>query len=394
MTNFNRRNFLKATGLSAIPLIAPALPAIGSPSSEKHSQYANEKEVSFNGDGVLYDPASYIAKLNEIHTKQPIALDFYGSGGAVTALEKKFAEITGKEKAIYMPTGTLANQLAIHVLSGENTKVFVQENSHVYRDEADAAQSVFGKRLIPVSKGEGIFTADDLKEVVEYHRKGEVFASGMGAVSIESPVRRADGKAIPLEALKQISAYARQQGFKLHLDGARLHMASTWTGVAIAAYASLFDTVYISLYKYLGASGGAILCGDKAVIDKMPHLVKIHGGSMFGNWNNAAMALHNLETLEARLQQAKKRGEELFAVLNKLPEIKVTHVPGGTNVYIAEVAKNVKLMPFAMALMKEGIRTSRPPDDGQLRFFVNETILNRDMDAIVTSFKNAFKAAV
>lgn len=391
MANFNRRRFLKATGLSAIPLVAPALPALAS-SPKKYSPQANEKEVSFSGDGTLYDPASYLARLNEIHAKQPIALDFYGNGGSVTALEKKFAEITGKEKAIYMPTGTMANQLAIHVLSGENTKVFVQENSHVYRDEADAAQSVFNKRLIPVSKGQGIFTADDLKEVVEYHRKGEVFASGMGAVSIENPIRRVDGKVVPFEELKKISAYAKQQQFKLHLDGARLYLASAWTGVPIVEYASLFDTVYISLYKYLGASGGAMLCGDKATIDKMPHLIKIHGGNMFGNWNNAAMALYNIDTMEARLQQAKNRGEELFASLNKLPEIKISHVPGGTNIYTADISKNIKLMPFAMALMKEKIRTNRPPEDGVLRLMVNETILNRDVDSIVASFKNALKA--
>lgn len=393
MTNFNRRRFLKATGLSALPLVAPALPVIAA-TTGKYLPQADEKEVSFSGDGVLYDPAAYTARLNEIHAKQPIALDFYGSGGTVAAMEKKFAEITGKEKAIYMPTGTMANQLAIHVLSGENTKVFVQENSHVYRDEADAAQSVFNKRLIPVSKGQGIFTADDLKEVVEYHRKGEVFASGMGAVSIESPVRRADGKIISIDELKKITAYARQQGFKLHLDGARLYMATAWAGVPIAEYSSLFDTVYISLYKYLGASGGAILCGDKAVIDKMPHLIKIHGGSIFGNWSNAAMALHNLETLEARLQQAKKRGEELFAMLNKLPEIKINHVTGGTNIYTVQLANNVKLMPFAMALMKEKIRVGRPPEDGLLRLMVNETILHRDTDSIVSSFKTALKAAV
>jgi threonine aldolase len=391
MTNFNRRSFLKATGLSALPLVAPALPVIAA-RTEKYSPQANEKEINFFSDGIFYDPPSYLAKLNEIHAKQPIALDFYGSGGSVTALEKKFAEITGKEKAIYMPTGTMANQLAIHVLSGENTKVFVQENSHVYRDEADAAQSIFNKRLIPVSKGEGIFTADDLKEVVEYHRKGEVFASGMGAVSIENPVRRADGKAIPIDELRKITAYAKQQGFKLHLDGARLYLANAWGGASIAEYSSLFDTVYISLYKYLGASGGAILCGEKAVIDKMPHLIKIHGGTMFGNWNNAAMALYNLDGLEAKLQQARKRGEELFAALNKLPGIKINHVPGGTNIYTLQVANNIKLMPFAMSLIKENIKINKPPEDGMPRLFVNETIMYRDIDSVVTSFKNAIKA--
>src|SRR5687768_2723844 len=209
-----------------------------------------------------------------------------------------------------MPSGTMANQFAIAVLSGENTKVFVQETSHVFRDEADAAQSVFNKRLIPLARGETYFTAQELQESVDYHNQGEVFKSGIGTVSVENPVRRTDGRMIPLEEIKKISAYCRNNSIRLHLDGARIYMASAWSGVSILEYASYFDTVYISLYKYLGAAAGAILCGDKIVIDRMEHLIKIHGGTMFGNWANAAMALHRLEGFEKRMKDAVKNAEE------------------------------------------------------------------------------------
>ena len=160
----------------------------------------------------------------------------------------------------------------------------------MYRDEADAAQSIFNKRLIALAKNETFFTADQLQKAIENLDNEEVFKSGIGCVSIENPVRRSDGRMIPIDEIKKISEYCRSKNIKLHLDGARLHMASAWSGISLKEYSSYFDTVYISLYKYLGASGGAILCGDKSLIEKMPHMIKIHGGNMFGNWLNAAMA--------------------------------------------------------------------------------------------------------
>jgi threonine aldolase len=100
----------------------------------------------------MFEPGDYLAALQKAHTATSIIKDRYGVGGVVEALEKKFSEITGKEQAIYMPSGTMANQLAIAVLSGSNSKVFLQDESHVYRDEADAAQTVFNKRLIGFQK--------------------------------------------------------------------------------------------------------------------------------------------------------------------------------------------------------------------------------------------------
>ncbi len=186
MTSIHRRNFLKASGLSLVPAFLPVpifasrvhpVPAPGGPI------------VKFVFDGEMFEPAAYISQLEQINSAQEVKSDFYGKGGAVAALEKKFEEITSKEKAVFMPTGTMANQFAIAVLSGENTKIFVQETSHVFRDEGDAAQSVFNKRLIPLAKAATYFTAEELQESVDYHNKGEVFKSGIGAVSIENPVR-------------------------------------------------------------------------------------------------------------------------------------------------------------------------------------------------------------
>jgi threonine aldolase len=386
----NRRNFLKLSGLSILPAI---LPTSGLFAKEKtaHIPFADEPIVRFGGDGEMYEPAAYLEILKQVNATTPIVRDGYGNGGAVAALEKKFEEITGKEKAIFMPTGTMANQLAIAVLSGENTKVFVQDLSHVYRDEADAAQSVFQKRLMPLAMGETCFTADELKRAVESLNNLEVFKSGIGAVSIENPVRRSDGRMVPIEEIRKISEYCRANNFKLHLDGARIYMASAWSGVSVKEYASYFDTIYISLYKYLGAAAGAVLCGDKKVIDKMPHLIKIHGGTMYGNWANAAMALHRLEGLETRLKDVVSRWAELFALLNKIPGITITALNAGTNIYQFQLGKELDAKKLQATLRNTyNIRIPIPPDSNSKTFIaVNETLLYRDNNFIVEAFKKA-----
>ena len=394
MKDFNRRNFIKMSGLSVLPVLATAVPLLAV--AEKTDPFPDEADrVYFINDGPLYKPTEYIAKLQEINKGNAIERDFYGDGGHVDKLLKKFISITGKQAAIYMPSGTMANQLAIHVLSGENSKVFVQETSHVYRDEADAAQSTFNKRLIPLGKAETGFTVEELQQAIAYHDQGEVFKSGIGAISIEIPNRRTDGAMMTIDEIKKISGYCRKNGYKLHLDGARIYMAVAWSGISVAEYASYFDTIYISLYKYLGAAGGAVLCGDKEVIGKMTHLVKVHGGAVFTNWANAAMALHHVEGFEDRLKRSIEKSKELFASLNQLPEIKINPLKNGTNIYMFSLSNKIDSPKFSK-LMREkyNIIIGQRRDDGTIRLMVNESLLIRDNNYIIESIKSALKEAI
>jgi len=393
MSSLNRRNFLKASGLGLLPAVLPAIPAFAG-ENNRHPLPDNEPVVKFFGDGEGFDGPAYWEQLQLAHNKRPIKVDRYGSGGAVADLEKRFETITGKEKAIYMPTGTMANQVAIAVLSGDNIKAFVQDTSHVYRDEADAAQSVFNKRLMPLAKNETYFTAAALKQAIEGLDNEEVFKSGIGCVSVENPVRRMDERMVPIEEIKKISEYCRGNDIKLHMDGARIYMASAWSGVSIKEYASYFDTIYISLYKYLGASGGAILCGDKTVIEKMPHLVKIHGGNMYGNWLNAAMALHRVEGTEQRLKEAIKRSKEIFSLLNQIPGVKINVLEGGTNVHYIQLPAGINGGKLAEHLStKYFIWMQTPVRNGRIKIKVNETLLYRDVKYISDAFKDAVKIA-
>jgi len=393
----DRRSFLKAAGLATLPFFVSASGMAGNslfydgkPKKEEHKN----PSVNFIFDGLSFSPEEYIKKLTEINDAKAIEPDFYGHGGAVKELQDAFAKITGKEKAVFLPTGTMANQLAIKLLSKENTKVIVPENSHVFRDEADAAQSVHNKRLIPAGKGKAYFDLKELQETITYYDKGEVFESGLGTITVENPVRRADETSVPIGVIKEVAAFCKEKGYKMHLDGARLHIASAYTGVSIAEYAAYFDTVYISLYKYLNASNGAMLCGDAAVIDKIEHLVKIYGGTTFQSWDAAAMALHYLNGIEERWKNVIQQAESLITELNKIPEIKISKIENGTNIYNLVLDKSIDLKKLAGVLYNEyNIWLGRANEEGIVKFTVNESLLRQKNDFILNAWKKGMNAA-
>ncbi|NOY47112.1 MAG: aminotransferase class I/II-fold pyridoxal phosphate-dependent enzyme [Chlorobi bacterium] len=386
----NRRDFLKKCGLSTVPFLLPTVGLNAMSWSENNKiDLTNNPEVAVNFiyDGLELSPRQYIEKLTEIDQGESLEPDFYGNGGTTKELEERFAKLTGKEKAIYLPTGTMANQLAIKLLNGKNTKVIVPENSHIFKDEADASQSVHRLRLVPIGKDKSYFQLDDLVSTVKYINENEVFRSGLGTVVIENPIRRANGTAVPIETIKEVSAYCKNNGYKMHLDGARIHLASAFTNVSIEEYASYFDTVYVSLYKYLNANGGAMLCGDAEIIDQLSHQIKILGGTMFQNWNNTAIALHYLDGITERLNQVVVTANKLIDELNKIDGISISSTKNGTNIYNLKLANNISSKELTKKLFEEHNIRLRSGENGTVRFAVNESLLTRDLQGIINAWK-------
>lgn len=127
----------------------------------------------------------------------------------------------------------------------------------------------------------------------------------------------------------------------MNLDGARLNMATGFTESSVKEYARHFDSVYMCLYKYLGATGGAVLCGDKAFIAQMHHLIKIHGGGIFTNWPNAAIALHHLNTIDKVMDEIKVKSKNLLEIFAQLKDLKIIPLVNGTNLFNVGIAKRI-----------------------------------------------------
>src|SRR6202790_212719 len=176
--------------------------------------------VQLRSDGLGLSPAAYARLLAEIAETRGIAPDDYSRGGVVAELEARMVALLGKEAAIFLPTGTLANHLAVRLLAQRGRRILVQHESHLWNDEGDCAQHLSGLTLIPLASGRATFTLAEVRQAVEGALEMRVLVP-VGAISIETPVRRVAGEAFDPSEMRAISAFARRRGIGLHLDGAR-----------------------------------------------------------------------------------------------------------------------------------------------------------------------------
>jgi threonine aldolase len=377
MPGIPRRTFLQF-GAAAAAFDAP----------QARAQITDPKRVVLSGDGLSLSPAEYAVLIAKIAAQDQFRRDTYLADSAVQELEKRMAALLKKERAIFLPTGTLANHLACRLLAGEHSKVLVQEESHLYRDEGDCAQLLSGLNLVPLAPGRATITADELAKAVE-QAAGPPYPAPVGAISIESPVRRTDGQVFDFEQMRKICAFARTQQIGTHLDGARMFLASAYTGIAPAQYAALFDTVYVSLYKYFNAPFGAILSGPAPLIDKVETLRHQFGATIFQGWESAAVALHFFDGFSERYQAAVKNGEQLIKLLEASGRFRVERVPMGTNIAWLRLASGDALDTVRERLAQSGILLAGKSKATRVTLMVNESINRQPAEEIAAAFVKA-----
>jgi threonine aldolase len=309
----------------------------------------------------------------------------YLQKGAVEELENAMATLLGKERALFFTTGTLANHLAVRVLAGETRKALVQEESHLYRDEGDCAQLLSGLNLVPLGPGRATLTLEEVTAAVDA-AAGPPYPAPVGAISIESPVRRMDGQGFDFEEMKKVCAYARGKHIGTHLDGARMFLASAYTGIAPAQYAELFDTVYVSMYKYFNAPFGAVLCGPLALMARAETLRHQFGSGIYQGWESAAVALHHLDGFTGRYQTAVRNGEKLFQLLEAGGTFRIDRVPNGSNIAKLRLASGAPLEQLRDRLAERRIRIGVGKGATEAKLQINETINRRDLEEIARAF--------
>lgn len=368
-----RRSFLAApVAASMVPLQVAAEPS--------------NQIVYATGDGVPHTPSEYSQLLAKLTQGDRVEPDNFSRGGIVEKLEQRMAEILRKETAVWLPTGTLANHLAVRPLSGTKRRALVQAESHLYNDCGDCAQTLSGLNLIALAPGQATFTIEDVERASSESQLGRV-ATPIGAIQIETPVRRRAGERFDFEQMKKIAAWARERKIGLHLDGARIFLEAAYTNRPVQEYAALFDTVYVSLYKYFNAVSGAILAGPKALLGDLFQTRRMFGGGLQQVWPSAAVALHYLESFEQTFRTAKETSEEVIAALSKDNNFIVERVPNGTNIFRMRV-QNVNAPVYQLRLESAGI-SARPPEHNQLTLRVNATWARLPAAEILNRFRQA-----
>ncbi len=354
----------------------------------------SELAVVFRGDGEPKTPAALVGSLADIESRGGLQVDSYSLGGTVERLEQTMAQMLGKEAAAFMPTGTLANHLAIRKLCGTRPRAVVQEQSHLYNDTGDCVTQLSNINLVPLAKDQAYFGLDELRLAVDRSETGRV-ANPIGAVMIESPVRRQAGRIMPYDEMAAVTSFCAGKGIPTHLDGARLYMMSAATGISPETYAALFDTAYVSLYKYFGAPYGGILAGTSAFIEGLYHDRRMFGGGLASAYMSAALALKGIQGFEARFGEAMNKAAELFERLNALPGLDVGRYENGSNIFPVELDARVDFERFALALKARWVFVyPGETERGRIHLTVNTTVLRRSNDDLFEAFEYALSRGV
>ena len=383
----DRRHFLTAGGLAAA---TPLLATTAAAETNAHATTGLFKRIDFTSDGLGLDPAEYATLLRDVATKSDFAADYYSNGGAIEALEQKFATLLGKQAAIFLPTGTLANHLAVRKLAGDDRRVLVQAESHFYNDSGDCAQTLSGLNLVPLAPGRSTIELAEVKHWVERSAGGRV-ETKIGVISIESPVRRKGHEMFEPGELERICAYAREQGIRLHLDGARMFNLPFHSGRSVKDHAALFDTVYVSLWKHFNGAAGAMLAGDASFIDGLFHTRRMFGGSQSYAWPQVAVAAQYADGYEEAYAGSWRTADALIALLQSHGRFSIRKLPKGTCRFYLSIS-GVAPETFVERVGRRGVVLPRGlTDAGEFPLQVNATLLRTSPSALAQIFIDALQ---
>lgn len=257
--------------------------------------------------------------------------DVYGEDPSVNQLQKKCAELTGKDTALFVPSGCMANQLAIKSQTNPGDEIILEADSHILNYETAAPAFISSVQVISVQGRLGIFTS---VQIEPYIRPEAYYFPKTALVCIENTHNRAGGTIFQFDEIKKLRKLTEEKNIHLHIDGARIFNASVVTGIDIKEYASLCDTISFCFSKGLGAPVGSILCGDNETITRAHKYRKIIGGGMRQAGILASAALFALENNIDRLREDHKKARYFAEELIKTGKILIDPESVQTNIII------------------------------------------------------------
>jgi len=278
--------------------------------------------------------------------------DVYREDPTINRLQDLVADMLGKEAALFVPSGTMSNQLCLRTLTRPGDEVIVHEDAHVLHYEGGSAAALSGLQLRPLAGEHGILDPGAVEGAIR--PLGEHFAR-TGAVEMENTHNRCGGTIWPLEAMEVVARLARRRNIGVHLDGARIWNAHRATGSPLRAYAAAADSVSVCFSKGLGAPVGSALAGSVEFVEEARDNRKRYGGAMRQAGILAAAALYALEHNLDRLGEDHEKAQVLADLLGELPGLEIVH-PVQTNILIVDVGPlGVTAEQAVTALRERGV---------------------------------------
>ena len=316
------------------------------------------------------------------------ASDFYGSGSILEELEAQVAEMLGKPAALFMPSGTMAQQIALRIWCDEagTPRVGYHPSSHLHLHEQQALVEVH--RLEVALLGEAVrpLCAADVQAV-----EGE-----LGAVLIELAQRELGGVLPEWPALVELVAAARDKGAAVHMDGARLWETTPFYGKPLAEIAALFDSVYVSFYKGIGGVAGAALAGSQEHIDEARIWQRRHGGNVISLWPYAVTARHGLAERLERMPTYVEHMRAFADAMRELPGVTITPDPPHTNMAHVHLPGSGEALSRAVleVSQRSGVWLGHPlAEDGRWEMAVGDASLEIEPSELATLVEEVVRRA-
>jgi threonine aldolase len=264
--------------------------------------------------------------------------DVFNEDPTVNALQEKVAKLFNKEEAIYVPSGTMSNQIAIKIHTQPGDEVICDKTAHVYNFEGGGIAFNSGCSVKLIEGDNGRITAE---QVLASINPSDIHHAHSKLVCIENTSNKGGGSCFEYSEMERISKICKENSLKLHLDGARIFNAITRKGYSSQQIGNLFDSISICLSKGLGAPVGSILIGSKEFVATARRLRKVFGGAMRQSGFLAAAGIYALDNHIERLKQDHENAQLIVKILEKLPFIEDI-LPAETNIIIFKLSKSIK----------------------------------------------------
>ncbi len=314
--------------------------------------------------------------------------DVFGEDPTVNRLQEMVASMLGKQKAIYVSSGTMGNLLAIKANTNPGDEVILDAQSHIFYYEAAGTAAICGVQLNLVNGKRGSITKEQVEEKIR--DLGNPHFPVTSLVSVENTHNRWGGVVIPIDEIKRIRELADERGLKMHMDGARLLNAQVASGISAGEFAKYFDTVAICFSKGLGAPMGSMIAADAETIDRVRRARKMIGGGQRQVGIAAAAALYAIENNVDRLVDDHDNAKRLAKALSILPGVEVNPDEVDTNIVYFDVTKSPMSAIDVMVKMSEQGVLMLPLDENRVRVVTHLGVDGNDIDKAIEAFSEVF----
>ncbi len=331
--------------------------------------------IDFRSDTVTHPTA----EMRQAMFEAEVGDDVYGDDPLTNELEKIAAEILAKEAALFVPSGTMANQLGVLVHTQRGQEIILGSNSHIFVHEVGAAAVLSGVSMKTIE------FSGDLPEPAKIEaaiRSEDIHEPETSLICLENAL--SNGRVVPLETMREVYELARQRHLAVHLDGARLFNAAVFLGVDVKEITQYADTVNVCLSKGLGAPIGSIFAGPAGLVKKARKWRKLLGGGMRQTGLIAAPALLAIQKMPRRLPEDHENADYLANKLNELDAISVLTERRDINMVFFRIDKNGELLSQLPKLLAEHkILINRQETNGEWRWLTHKDIDRSDIDQAV-----------